>query len=191
MNDSPSVGPRTNLVLSLIILAACGLGWLAIDTLPRGLTVDPVGPAYFPRFILLCILGLALALLIASLRDLRRSVAEPAPEPLPMQEAAARAAGTAPEHEDEEPLPPFSYPRMLAVLGWSTLYVLAIERLGYFISTLVYVVVLLLMLRVRNALAVAGCALGIPLVLQALFQKLLTVPLPGGLLDNLPFELPF
>lgn len=184
MNDSPSVSPRTNVVLSLIILAACLAGWFAIDVLPRGLTVDPVGPAYFPRVIVLCIAVLALALLLTNLRDLNRPrVAAPPPEP-PHQ-------ATALPGEEQEALPPFSLSRLLAILGLSLAYVLLIERLGYFLSTLLYVTLLLLLLRVRNPAAIAGCALGIPLVLQVLFQRLLSVPLPGGLLDNLPFTLPF
>jgi hypothetical protein len=43
------------------------------------------------------------------------------------------------------------------------------------------------LLRVRNPLAIAGCALGVPLVLDLLFGRLLGIPLPGGLLDLVDF----
>ncbi len=102
---------------------------------------------------------------------------------LPLDEGGG--AGTA--AVDEEALPPVSYPRMVAVLGLSFAYVLLLQRLGYFISTLLYVVVLLPLLRVRNLLAIAGCALGVPLVLDLLFSRLLGIPLPGGLLDLVDF----
>ena len=187
MDDSSRVGPRTNVVLSLGILVACGLGWLATNTLPSGLRVDPLGPAYFPRFVLLGLAVLATALLVASVLELRRGspVLEPAsPDPRPAQAVTAGIDET-PTVEDEAALPPVSYPRMIAVFGLSLAYVLLLERLGYFISTLVYVVALLLLLRVRNPLTIAGCALGIPLVLDALFGRLLGIPLPGGVLDYL------
>jgi len=57
--------------------------------------------------------------------------------------------------------------------------------LGYVISTLLFVAALLPLLRVRNVAAIVGCAIGTPLVLGALFDRLLGVPLPGGVLDIL------
>ena len=187
MDESSSVGPRTNLALSAGILVACGLGWLATNALPSGLRVDPLGPAYYPRFVLLGLAALATALLVASLRELRRQPgrAEPVPtDPLPAQAASAATDG-APAIADEDALPPVSYPRMVGVLGLSIAYVLLMETLGYLISTLLYVVLLLLLLRVRNPWAVAGCALGIPLILDALFGRLLGIPLPAGLVEDL------
>lgn len=189
--DESTVGPRTNIVLSLGILVACGLGWLATNALPSGLRVDPLGPAYYPRFVLLGMAVLAAALLVASVRDVRRAprVAEPAPlDPVP-----AQAVGPVGEDggdvtlaaADEEELPPISYPRLLGVLAWSVGYVLLLERLGYIVSTLVYVAGLLVALRVRNRLAIVGCTIGIPLVLDALFGRLLGIPLPGGVLELL------
>jgi hypothetical protein len=187
--DDSAVGPRTNIALSVGILVACGLGWLATNALPSGLRVDPLGPAYYPRFVLLGMAALAAALLVASVRDLRRRPEGAAPEsadPLPAQAVSADREGEAAVVE-EEALPPVSYPRMLAVLGLSFGYVLSLESLGYFIATLLYVVALLLLLRVRNPLAIAGCALGVPLVLDSLFGRLLGIPLPGGVLDRLTF----
>jgi hypothetical protein len=189
VGDSENVGPRTNVVISICILIACGVAWLATDTLPRGLTVDPIGPAYFPRFIVLSVAALTAALLVISLRDMRRQAGvEPSgPEPRTIQETALDGDRAA----EEDLPPPFSYPRMTAVLALSIVYVLLLGTLGYFLATLTYVVVLLLLLRVRNPAAIGGSALGAPLVLQTLFGKLLSVPLPGGLLDKLPFMLPF
>ena len=194
MGDSEGVSARTNVVLSIIILVACGLGWLAADALPRGLSVDPIGPAYFPRFIIISIAVLAAALLLSSLRHLRRQRPAPEPEQPGLVSQAAEAdltTGATTQVIDEEELPPFSYPRMIAVLALSIAYVLLMTTLGYFISTAAYVVALLLLLRVRSAPSLVGCAFGAPLVLQLLFQKLLGVPLPGGVLDRLPFTLPF
>ena len=192
MGDSEGISPRTNVVLSIVILLACLGGWLAADALPRGLVVDPIGPAYFPRFIIIGIAALAATLLLLSLRGLRRraTVADPGGSGLVSQAAASDlTTGTpSPANEDEQ-LPPLSYARMIAVLALSLAYVLLLNVLGYFISTALYVVALLLLLRVRNVPAIAGCALGTPLVLQSLFQKLLGVPLPGGILDRFP--LPF
>jgi hypothetical protein len=188
------VGPRTNIVLSLGLLVGCALGWLGTDTFEAALLVDPLGPAYYPRFVLLCIAALSVVLLVASIRGLRRKAAdeEPAPqEPLPASLAAIDGVGTQAVAEDVETLPPVYYPRLLSVLALSLGYALLLEGIGYFLSTVLYVIALLVMVRVRNPLRIAGCALGLPLVFQSLFQKLLGIPLPGGLLDKLPFNIPF
>ena len=197
MDESDSVGPRTNVVLSLLILAGCGLGWLATDSLPAGLRVDPLGPAYYPRFVLLSLAGLALALLAASLRDLRagRSPVEPSTVPDPaLVPGAIAAPGVATEAVadaiDDEPLPPISYPRMLAVFVLALAYVLLLVPLGYLVSTILFVAVLLPLLRVRRPLTVAACALGTPLVLGGIFGFVLGIPLPDGILEYLPLELP-
>jgi hypothetical protein len=196
VGDSEGVGPQTNVVISICILVTCGAAWLATSTLPRGLTVDPIGPAYFPRFIILSVAALGVALLVTSLRNLRRAPSTgseradsvpQAPEALKIPDAALHSELVA----DADELPPISYPRLLTVLGLSIVYVLVMTPLGYFISTVAYVVPLLLLLRVRNPLTISGCALGVPLVLQSLFNKLLGVPLPGGLLDRLQGVLPF
>ena len=204
MDDSSSVGPRTNIVLSLGILAFCGLGWVATNTLPSGLRVDPLGPAYYPRFVLLGTAALAAALLVASIRDLHREAragrAESiATDPAPFSTISAQvdATGHAVVADaevagdgdgDEEELPPVSYPRMLAVLALSIGYALVMTTLGYVISTALFVAILLVVLRVRNWLIITAWAIGTPLVLGSLFGWLLGIPLPGGPLEGvLPF----
>jgi putative tricarboxylic transport membrane protein len=179
MQDASSVGPRTNIVLSLGILALCGLGWLAADSLPPGLRVDPLGPAYYPRFVLLSLAALAVALLVASLRDLRR-------ERDGLSEALADPSAAIGESPDETwTTAPISYPRMLAVLALSFGYVLAMTSLGYLASSVLYVVALLLLFGIRRPLAIAATAFGLPAVLYGLFGWLLGVPLPGGVLEAL------
>lgn len=198
MDESEAVGPRTNAVVSLVILAACGLGWLATDRLPTGLQVDPLGPAYYPRFILLGIASLSLALLVASIRELRpigRNRSRPSatvdnPLVTGVVPAPSMASSAVAEVLDDEELPPISYPRMLAVFGLLLAYVLLLTPLGYFVSTVLFVLVLLLLLRVRSPLLIAACALGTPLVLGGIFGRVLGVPLPDGVLEYVPFDLP-
>lgn len=195
MNDSSGISPRTNLVLSILILAGCVAAWLATDTLPSGLRVDPLGPAYYPRFVLLGLGALALALLVNSLRELRRAPATNTPPSReiasePIQATVAKEledeGGVGAALVDEQEMPPVSYPRLFAVFGLSLTYALLLNALGYFISTMLYVLLLLLLLRVRKPLVLALCAIGTPLVLDALFGRLLGIPLPGGLLDAIP-----
>jgi hypothetical protein len=184
VGDSPSVGPRTDVALSLGILALCGLGWLATDALPPGLRLDPLGPAYFPRFVLISLAVLATALLLKSVRAVRRGPAIPSTGRL---EAVAAPDGPAllADEEAEAALAPISYRRMLGVLVLSIGYVVLMDALGYLVSSVLYVVALLLLLRVRRPLAIALCAVGLPAVLYALFGWLLGVPLPGGVLEAL------
>jgi len=174
VNGSSRVGPRTNIVLSVAILILTGIGWLATDTLPSGLRVDPLGPAYYPRFVLLGLASLALALLVTSLREL-------------VSKNGPLTPGSSLSQRERESV---SYRRLAGVMGLALAYVLLLNGLGYFISTGLFVALLLPLLQVRRLPAILGCALGTPLLLSALFGRLLGVPLPGGVLDRLVGVLP-
>jgi putative tricarboxylic transport membrane protein len=67
----------------------------------------------------------------------------------------------------------------LAVL---VVYGLVFKYLGFLLSSPPFIAALLLILRVRNPLAVTTTSLGSTLVLYGVFKLLLSVPLPDGIL---------
>lgn len=68
----------------------------------------------------------------------------------------------------------------LAILGVSALAALALERIGYRLTTLLIPVILLGVVERKRLLVVAALSLGLSLASFYLFADLLKVPLPRG-----------
>ena len=79
----------------------------------------------------------------------------------------------------------FSLYRFVGVVGLLLFCVLTLQTLGYFITTPLFILGLLLLLGVRSWRALLICTIVRPLVWAALFQAALGVPLPEGLLAPL------
>jgi putative tricarboxylic transport membrane protein len=60
------------------------------------------------------------------------------------------------------------------------LYLLAVERVGFFIATPLIIVLFLLLSKIRNWILVVSLPIGLTLFIYVLFEKLLSVPLPNG-----------
>jgi putative tricarboxylic transport membrane protein len=63
---------------------------------------------------------------------------------------------------------------------WTALYYLAFEPIGYLVSTLVYMFVLLAWFNRGRWVVNAACALGFTLAAYAVFTRFLQVALPQG-----------
>ena len=63
---------------------------------------------------------------------------------------------------------------------WTALYYFAFEPLGYLVSTLVYMFVLLACFNRGRWLVNAACAVGFTLIAYAVFTRFLQVALPQG-----------
>ncbi|MEQ1882173.1 MAG: tripartite tricarboxylate transporter TctB family protein [Burkholderiales bacterium] len=123
---------------------------------------DPVGPALFPQFIAL---GLGIAGLVLTVGALRRKAGGPwyvVPEWVrtPRQLSA-----------------------FVIVAGGLFGYYLLVEKIGFFICAPLLLGAMLVVLRVRRW-AVPIIAIGVTLVIHAIFYKGLGVPLPWGLLQD-------
>ena len=70
------------------------------------------------------------------------------------------------------------------VIGVNLLYLLAVDRLGFVLTGIVYLAALMLVLRVRPLRAVV-LAVVLTLAIHFCFYKLLRVPLPWGLLQSI------
>ena len=68
------------------------------------------------------------------------------------------------------------------VIGVNLLYLLAVDRLGFVLTGIVYLAALMLVLRVRPLRAVV-LAVVLTLAIHFCFYKLLRVPLPWGVLQ--------
>ena len=87
----------------------------------------------------------------------------------------------APEPADAPPPPSFPWLRVLVPPGLLVFYVLAVERLGFLLTAALMVFATALALGARPRLAVI-LALAAPPLVHLAFGKLLSVPLPAGLI---------
>ena len=159
------------------ILAVCiaigAVVYLDADSkLPQLQVGDPMGPQVFPALIGIGLLGSALLLMAETWRKQHRPAAQPhRPQP---------AAGPRPDPglgaKDAR-----THGLILAgMVLWTALYYWAFEPLGYLLSTLLYMFVLLACFNRGRWLVNAACAVGFTLAAYAVFTRFLQVALPPG-----------
>ncbi|HET7596996.1 MAG TPA: tripartite tricarboxylate transporter TctB family protein [Burkholderiales bacterium] len=147
------------------LVVSAGLLVLTLGLPPA--SVVPIGPAFYPRVVLLVLALLSTILIVLDLRA-TRSLRTAAPEG-----AAAAAAGPAP-----------NYGLVLATFIEFGLYIALLPPLGFRISTFLFVLALQVTLEwprsaTRWALAV-GVAIATSAVAFLVFQDYLSVLLPRG-----------
>ena len=141
---------------------ACLLGSLGLLALTRGLphpALVPIGPAFYPRIVLVVTAVLSAVLLGSDLLARRRR----------------RLAGAA--------APPRNYRLVALIFAIFAAYVLALPRLGYRIATFAFVLILQLALQPageRHWLRVLAVAAGTSLLTHLVFETYLSVLLPRG-----------
>jgi hypothetical protein len=150
-----------------------GLVCLAISLflllLTRGLpppVMVPIGPAFYPRVVLLLLAALSVAMILMDVQAQRR------------RRAAGGGAVSAPSGERP------NYPLVFATFLVFGLYIAALPELGFRISTFLFVAGLQVTLdwptSVRRWAIVLAIALGVSLVCYITFEDYLAVLLPRG-----------
>jgi putative tricarboxylic transport membrane protein len=150
------------------ILAICtaigAVVYLNTDSkLPQLQVGDPMGPQVFPALIGIGLLCSALLLMVETWRKHGRS---------------GTVTRTDPEQRPQE----LRHHRLVlaGMVLWTSLYYLAFEPLGYLISTVIYMFVLLAWFNRGRWFVNAACALGFTLAAYAVFTRFLQVALPQG-----------
>ncbi len=69
---------------------------------------------------------------------------------------------------------------ILIAMGIFTIYVLIVPTLGFYLSSFIFVFILLLLRGVKKIYILAGVPLGSVLFIYVFFQKVLSVPVPLG-----------
>lgn len=140
--------------------------WRAASVLPRPLIPQDVGPEVFPQLIAgaLVVLGLLLA----------------------VGPWLGRLVGwrprSRPSEAELEPAP--DWPAIVLVLVGLALYTVLYERLGFILSTMLFMVIEIAALETDRTrwIWAAPVVVLVPMVLYLLFVKLLGVTLPAGIL---------
>lgn len=148
--------------LLLLLSAALLVHVQSFPTIPG----QKVGPALFPG-IIAAGLGVCALLLIAKGVAARREGGE-----------RAALVALAPWTRQGRYLVAFA-----VTLGVNVFYILAVDRLGFVLTGIVYLAVLLAVFRVSRRWIVP-IAVAVTLIIHFAFYKLLKVPLPWGLLQS-------
>lgn len=158
----------------LAVAAACVVLGVALEILARGargtpMIRDPLGPGGMLR-----VLGAFIALggLLIVVRRL-----------LAWKQQSTHEV--APEGSVDEPGHPSSALRALGLWSMLALYMLALPRLGYVVVTPVALGVALWVMGIRSPLQLVGVSVGFTAGVWGLFDGLLNVRLPQGLLQGL------
>lgn len=126
-----------------------------MPTFPRHGTL---GPAYFPRLLLIGIIVSAIGLLLLSLLE--------------------RASQPSPQSEETYP---HSGRKLLLVVGLIFAYFTSMTRVGFLLSTVLFqAIFLLISFQVRNPRWLVGVPVALTSLLFLIFIKLMYVPLPRG-----------
>jgi putative tricarboxylic transport membrane protein len=150
------------------VLAICtaigAVVYLNADSkLPQLQVGDPMGPQVFPALIGIGLLASALLLMVETWRKQPSDGADSRPDP---DQGAKEFRG-----------------HQLILAGmvlWTALYYLAFEPLGYLLSTLIYMFVLLACFNRGRWWVNAACAVGFTLAAYGVFTRFLQVALPQG-----------
>lgn len=137
---------------------------------------DPIGPRLFPYLIGGLLLLGAIVLLFETRAPSRRASGAEGPA------TAEPSADGNPEsgHEDRARQVPLL---IAGILVWTFIYILGFERLGYIISTTIFLFGLTLYFHPRRWLVNSAVSLLLPAAIYFAFDRLLNVNLPAGLLS--------
>lgn len=145
---------------------------------------DALGPRAFPALIG-CALVLAGVLLLVETRNKSRLAAA-----APSSDSALQAEaelGQASEAAPGVTVNPHQGRHqaivLLAMVAWTGIYYTCFERVGYLVSTIVFLGTLLSYFHRRHYLTNFLVAVGFALIVDFLFSHLLNVPLPAGILS--------
>lgn len=88
------------------------------------------------------------------------------------------------ENDAENPWKGIDWRRLVAVAALSLIYIMSLSWAGYLIASIVFLVLLLLVLKVRKPLMIAAVSIGLTLAVYVGFKLILQVPLPLGFLKG-------
>ena len=153
----------TERVIFVCTLVLAGVYFYATEKLPSLEIGDPLGPKAFPRLLGLGLVITAVMLLFEMLRARKTAPAAPAAAPADPKDRKA-------------------YLVVAAVAGWTLLYFVMFEPLGYVIATTIYLLVLMCYFNKGKWTANVLTAVLFCTVSYVMFTKLLGVNLARGFL---------
>lgn len=160
---------RHDLIGGLVLLVLAGGYYWSAETIPNSLLDDAFGPRGLPVILAGILAVLALAIMARALFDMRAARGE-----------AASVSAPAPAGEDEDY--GSSVPRAIGFLAICAAYVVALPTLGYPLSIGLMIAAVALYEGAERGWKLPATAIFGGVFFWLLFDKLLGVPQPAGLL---------
>jgi putative tricarboxylic transport membrane protein len=151
---------RTDAALAAVAIVGAAAYLLLDWNLPSARIGDPLGPRAFPALIGGGLVLSGLLLLLETWTKRQRAADE----------------ATAPRSAEQKHVALL----LLAMAGWTALYYVSFDRLGYLIATPLFILGLLCYFNRRRHAMNLAVAAGFTIVVYLLFSTLLGVPLPAG-----------
>lgn len=163
-------------IIAAVVIAFTAVYCYAAGQIPLLTFGDPIGPRLFP-YLIGGLLVLGAILLFFEARPSREQASDV---------DASFPAEQLPEDDPEAPNGDKGRQVPLLIAGlsaWTLLYILGFERLGYIISTTIFLFGLTLYFHPRRWLVNCAISLLLPAFVYFVFDRLLHVNLPTGLLS--------
>ncbi len=157
---------RREIIIGLVVILFSAWYYWQAGYLPQE-GADPLGPAALPRFLAVGMILFGLAHIVVSYFRRNRLAEEEEPDVL---QGSAKLRGDL---------------RILGVAVLTGVYMVAMEPLGYALTTFLYLLLLTILLGVPSIKGLAISTIGVTLSLLLLFAKFLGVLLPVGFIDGL------
>lgn len=117
-----------------------------------------MGPSFFPRILAVVMLVMATILIISAL--------------------LGKSAQTAEKFDIRDP----GIQRSIITLAVTVIYLLVLKRIGFIIDTIIYLMFLMYLLKLRNYLQMLLVSVGVTLTVYYIFRVALNITLPLGIL---------
>jgi putative tricarboxylic transport membrane protein len=163
---------KTNIVIGLILLGVSGFYYFSTKDLPPPTKTENLGSAFFPTLLAGLLAILALLLIVNSLFSRRAS---------DQGEEKAAIAGAERLEEDSFFGEGISYKFLLGTAALCTLYVILLPIIGYLISTPLFLISLIRLMRKGKWVANVTISILLTASLYLLFARALGVSLPPGI----------
>jgi len=151
---------KTDFYVAIVLLAFCGLAYGEAYFYPHA-------SAYFPRMIIFLLAGMSCALLAKSLLEVRKEKA-----------AVHRLPGAmeAPSFWKKE-----VFRKVFLMIAVSTVYLLIMSSIGFYLTTLAYLPVMIWLLGVRKPRVIVLSTVFVLIFIYLVFSAFLRVPIPEGI----------
>jgi len=162
----------SNIVIGIILLAGSAFYYYSTLDFPPPSKTENLGPAFFPALLAGVLAFLSLLLILNNLLARRASG---------KQKGGAVIEGAERLEEDAFSAEDISYKFLLGTIALSFVYVWLISVLGFVISTVLFLIVLIRLLGYEKWVNNVAASVGLTAALYLLFAVALGVTLPAGI----------
>jgi putative tricarboxylic transport membrane protein len=146
--------------LTISVVVFLGSLYLYFESMKfEGLEIyGKLGPAYWPKFLLICLMGLSVLVAVDAFRERKKGDSE-------NEETSKADSGKV---------------RFFLAIGFIVLYFILMQIFGFIILTPFFMIAFMVLLGERKKIWIFGVSIGMTILIVYAFTKAMYVPLPRG-----------